>query len=441
MGKYRIYPNKSNTLLEDKPTVNTGENEVTELWYGVSGMSRHILRFDFDDYNAQYALGLVPHITASTTTSTFNMSDVYPVLEKNPYANAESPTLANLDVKVVQQAWDAGRGYDFFGNKTVNDESNWYSATSVAAWSSHGGDYLYTVFTGSVSTGGLNFSGDVTDETQLWDVFTGSNHGLSVQYSSAYEALSANTATVLKYFTENAKTKYKMPYIEVSWDNQVTDQRDEVSSGTTKKLYLYLTQDGNLTNAADVSGATVSFSDGDITGITATTINNPMVGVYYIDMTYPTTGGTGVTFTDSWDVKYETGQLYTTVNQTGLTVDPDTGWATTIAATNNDYKINIPKIATEYTLGARVYLEIQALTKYTSTVNILKNMSYKIELIDGNNRIPFVDWDGVSYTQSENFIVMDTSWLHTGYDYALSFKYTLDGITVFDNNERKFRIK
>ena len=80
MGKYRIYPSKSNTLIEDSPNVNTGENEVMELWYGTSGLTRYLLQFDFDAYNASYALGYVPHATASTWT--FHLENCYPIYEK-----------------------------------------------------------------------------------------------------------------------------------------------------------------------------------------------------------------------------------------------------------------------------------------------------------------------------------------------------------------------
>ena len=47
MGKYRIYPSKSNSIIEGK-RINTGENEVMELWYGSSGIARHLVKVDFD---------------------------------------------------------------------------------------------------------------------------------------------------------------------------------------------------------------------------------------------------------------------------------------------------------------------------------------------------------------------------------------------------------
>ncbi len=438
MGKYRIYPTKSNTIIEGS-RVNTSNNEVMELWYGNEGKTRYLVRFTFDEYNSEYQAGRVPHISAATAT--FHMTNCYPVFEREPYASAESPSAAGLEVKVVQQIWDAGAGYDFYGLNVVRDESNWYSASSTNHWALAGGDYLYTVFSGMVETDSLDFSGDVTVEIELWRAFTGANFGFAVKYTSAYESLSGDTKQVLKYFTENAKTRYKMPYIEFSWDNQVKDERNDVSAGTSKRLYLYLTKNGNLTNANSVSAVTVAFSDSGLTGYTAATIQNPMPGVYYTTLPYPTTGGTGVTFTDSWRVRYEAGQPYATVTQTGSTVATDDGWSTYIDSTIGDYVLSIPNMTHEYTQGDRVFLTVNALTKYTSTPNILKSMDYRIDLIDGNMRIPFVDWEGVSYTQDENFIVIDTNWLLTGYTYSLTFRYTVDGNLVHDSSERKFRIE
>lgn len=437
MAKYRIYPSKSNTLLEGS-RINTSENEVTELWYGNEGIARYLVRFNFDAYNAEYAAGRAPHITAATAT--FHMENCYPIFERAPYTTATSPSAADIEVQVVQQFWDAGAGYDFYGTATVNDESNWYSATSTQPWAAAGGDFLYTVFSGTVEKGRLNFSGDVANEIELWNVFTGDNYGFVVKYAEAYEDLSGSTKTILKYFTENAKTKYKMPYIEMAWDDQVKDERDDVSPGTTKRLYLYCVLNGNLTNAVSVSSVTITYSTTAVTSSSTTSISNPMPGVYYIELTYPTTGATGVTFTDTWRVQYSTGQPYTSVVKTGVTVPVSNGWTTTIGATYSDYIINVPQMASAYPQGTRVYLEVQPVTRYTSTVNILKNMSYKIDLIDGQMRIPFVDWEPVSYSHDENFVTFDTSWMHVGYQYALSFRYTVDGTTVYTPHERKFRI-
>lgn len=434
MGKYRIYPDKSNTLIQDSE-INTAKNEVMELWYGNEGVSRHLIHFDCSDYNAKYALGLLPHITA--TTATFHMDSCYPIFEKDPYSTALPAESSNIDVKVVQQFWNAGVGYDFYGTKTVDGKSNWYSASSTSAWALPGGDFVYTVFSGMVVNPDDSISCDVTDEVELWNTFTGHNYGFVVKFSDDIEELSGETKHILKYYTSNARTTYKLPYIELEWDNQVTDQRDEVCAGSTRRLYLYLKRGGSFANAYDISGVTVEFSD-SATTVTASTIHNPMIGMYYVDLVYPSIGSSGVTFTDKWAVKYESGMTYSIVSQTGLTIPASTVWLNSDSIEGTFYDIEIPNLQQKYTKGDSVYLQINCYTPYTSDKSILKNLEYKIEVLDGDIAIPLVNWDGVSYTTSENFIIVDTSWLHSGYRYMLSVRYTIDGSLASEAVTKKF---
>jgi len=161
MAKYRIYPDKSNTLVEKNPTTNTGLNEVTELWYGDDGIARYFIRFDFSDYETKYAQGLVPHITA--TTATCVLTTCAPIVESGSTA-----TSFDMEVQVVQQDWDQGIGYNLDGTDIVEGFSCWTGATSTDTWAAAGGDFLYQVFSGHVDTMGSSVSLDVTDEVELW---------------------------------------------------------------------------------------------------------------------------------------------------------------------------------------------------------------------------------------------------------------------------------
>jgi len=438
MGKFRIYPDKSNTLIENSE-FNTGKNEVMELQYGVYGIKRHLIHFDFGDYNSKYASGSVPHITGATAT--FNMDSIYPVFERYPYEDAYPAEASQVDIKVIQQFWDAGTGHDFWGKDVVRGKSNWYSASSTSHWALPGGDFLYTVFSGTVENADVNLSCEVTNEIELWNTFTGQNHGFVVKFSDDVEALSASTWHMLKYYTSNANTKYKLPYIELSWDSQIRDERDEVCAGSTNRLYLYLRKNGTFSNANNISGVTVSFGTTGYTTVTASTIHNPVRGIYYVDIPFPSTGATGVSFTDNWVVQYEAGMTYTSILQTGSTVDASAVWQTSDSIDPTRYTIEIPNMIQKYSQGDIVYLQVNCYVPYTNTREIVKNMEYKIDLLDGNIEIPFVDWEGVSYSTTENFIILDTSWLHTDYRYQISVRYTVDGSLSSEAISKKFWIK
>ena len=441
MGRYRIYPSKNTTIIEDSPTINTGENQVMELWYGNSGLTRHLVKFDTDDYTSKYNDGKVPHITASTATTHFY--NCYPIFEEtSEYSSAVHASSVDLILQMVQQDWDEGNGFDFYGLNTNTGYADWYSATSSSAWAAAGGDFLYTVFSGHIDKGTENFSGTVTNEIALWDMFTGNNFGLAIMYSGNHEALSSATRNVLKYYTRHTNTYYK-PYIQLDWDNQVRDERHRIYSGLTNRLYLYIKNNGEFSNANSVSSVTMTFSDDSThTGFTGTGIYNPMPGIYYVNFDCPN-NCTAATITDTWAVQYEDSMPFMNIAQTGTTQTTLSQWTT--GGTSNiinpiDYDISIPGLQSEYYAGAIVYLEINNLTKYTSTKNVVKNMEYKIYLKDGNNKFIMEDWDGVSYTQDDNFIMIDTTWYLTGNTYGLQFRYNTDGSTVYVDQERTFKV-
>lgn len=245
MANFRIYPNKSNTIVEGT-RLNTGKNGVMELWYGNAGRARFLIQFDFSDYNTLYSGGYVPHITA--TTATFNMKNCYPIFERVPYSTALPAEEADVEVKVVQQEWDEGSGHDFYGTASGNGISNWYSATSVQHWAAPGGDFAYTIFSGNVSLGYSDLSVTCTDEIELWNTMTGTNYGFCVKFADSYEDLTGSTKHILKYFTEEARTNWFHPYIELSWSGSSTATGTTTMSGSPNYFVTMTTLDDTYTN-------------------------------------------------------------------------------------------------------------------------------------------------------------------------------------------------
>ena len=143
MGTFRLYPSKSNTIIENSPTINTGQNEVGELWYGEDGVTRHLFKFDDTYYNSYYALGFLPAITA--TTPEFKLKLINPIELDSDQILAES---FDIEVYAVTRDWDEGSGWDF-ENGTAGF-SCWNSATTIQAWTTPGGDYGDLIFSGHV---------------------------------------------------------------------------------------------------------------------------------------------------------------------------------------------------------------------------------------------------------------------------------------------------
>lgn len=437
MAKFRIYPSQNTTLIEGSE-VNTGLNEVMELWYGVDGVSRFLIKFDYSDYMDRYNEGLVPHITG--TSATFNMTILPFTYEDTEYSVAQKATDVDLIVKTVGQNWSEGIGHDFVGVDTIYDEANWYSATTISNWASEGGDYVYEVASGHVGNADTNLSIPISDEVALWETFTGSNYGLAVSYTSAYEGQTGDIKSVLKYYTRHSHT-YNHPYMELEWDNQITDQRDELIAGTTKRIYLYTKKDGTFQNVDDINSVSFTFENPTVSVSPITTIHNPMVGIYYVDFVIPA-NAVGSDFTDVWNVRYESTLDYTTVSQTGtINVASDVWDSSSVDVIDpKQMSISIPTLQEVYTRGDMVYLDVNALQKWTSNTFVLKDMTYSIHLEDGTLKIPFVEDGDVSYTTDSNFIVIDTTWLKENNFYRLSFEYITDGTTFSETFGRKFKI-
>jgi len=446
MGTYRIYPDKSNTLMENRNT-NTGENEVMELWYGEEGITRHLIKFDIDGYKALYQQGFVPHVTA--TTVTFNMKNCYPIFERGNYADAVPATSTDIEVRAMTTDWDSGIGYDFRAPGRVDGYSNWYSSTTLVAWSAHGGDYSGVMCTQTFDKGNEDISCTVSDTSILEEAFTGENNGMIIKFTDAVEALTGETQSILKFFTENAPTTYYSPYIELTWDtDQIQDQRDELSYNLTRRLYLYTRYYDQFAAPADISGVTIEYVHPSYTDefYPASSIITQYPGVYYIEYTGPAAEAGDSTFTDTWHVQFEVGNGWTDVIQDGDLEAGAAQWNTgqTDVLQSVEYNIHMPNLADHYHIGDIIYLDVQVYEPYITSTDsrvVLKNMEYKIRLLDGMSSQIVVDWSNVSYTQDINGFSLSTSWMQAGYDYDIEFRYSVNGaVSKTAEDTFKFRI-
>ena len=145
MGTYRIYPSKSNTIIENSPTTNTGSNEIGELWYGLDGLTRHLFHFDVTEYMNYYALGFVPHITGTTAEL-----KLYLISPTTLASDEEMAKSFDLEIYEADRSWDEGNGYYFAGSDIEAGYSNWNSATTIQEWTSAGGDYSTLILSGHV---------------------------------------------------------------------------------------------------------------------------------------------------------------------------------------------------------------------------------------------------------------------------------------------------
>lgn len=422
--KYRLYPSKDTTIIENTQ-FNSGQNEVMELWYGLNGVTRHLVKFDMSYWIKKIQDNIVPE-DISNVDCTLKMFNCYPTYEEENVVSADIATGVDVEVTDLTSSWDEGSGFDIVATGGDIGVANWYSATTLTPWTSSGGDYSGTShFTQHLDYGYENITGDVSTAVASW--CGGTNNGLMVKYSDATEALTGTVRYLTKFYTKDTHTIF-LPFVEFEWDGDITDQRAEVGYGLTKKLYLFTHKNGSLTNVDDISGVTINYSHPDLSGspttISSGSVVNQYPGVYYVEVTFPSYPGSSgdTTFTDTWNIDYEGSGLYSTISMSGSLDSYLDNWNVNDGTAEKIYDLSLPHLKEEYKMDEIVFLDVDVYERYTSTKHILRDLEYKIDLIDGENRFSMVDWQTVSYTPIGNTIILDFSWFIRDCTYEINFR-------------------
>ena len=111
----RTYIDKDNTIIKDT-TINTGRNEIAELYYGghptATQYTRHLFYFDVTKLQERYNSGElgdlsnVSHVLRMTNTSSFD-KDLIAQKSTNGYQRASS---FDLTLFRINKEWDQGCG-------------------------------------------------------------------------------------------------------------------------------------------------------------------------------------------------------------------------------------------------------------------------------------------------------------------------------------------
>ena len=150
MGIYRTYFDKNNTIVKNSD-VNTGRNQVSELYFG-SSKSRFLFYCSFDEIKALVNSKVINidgdtrHILKIKNTSNFDIKDFLSTSNNLLFGENYRPTSFDLELHEIKQFWDEGTGYDFMPSPTSIPEnkdyalepSNWLKATNVSDFSPSG---------------------------------------------------------------------------------------------------------------------------------------------------------------------------------------------------------------------------------------------------------------------------------------------------------------
>lgn len=453
MGVFRIYPSKSNTISSGVyQNYNSGQNAVTDLWYGGGGtdtaperrnsISRFIIKFDLSELIEKFDLkDINQNLVSSYKLKMTNAIPADRVLEPEYEFDILDKRISSsydLIAFPINKDWDEGRGYDLYkenylvkqyGNPMITGYSNWNSATLSENWDESG---IYSNPTASTAVtqystqhfdlGNENIDMDITGIVNNWLSGGSENFGIAVAYRRDYELLSTDTRYIASFFTEKTNTAFK-PCIEVNYNQSFQDDRLQVTNNRASRLFLYTYSGNNAVNYFSAGTVEIQTLAGApvMTGITPTQMEN---GVYYIDVLM-NSATRGQQYKDVWKAitfvpgvdQQDITQIFTIKDNYYLNNVPQV----------NDYSISIYGIGNNSILSIgethKVFVDLRVNYSSRNQPNTAYDLKYRMVM---NNQVEVIPWTSVNQAVinkcKQNYFVLETGWLLHNQTYSIEFR-------------------
>ena len=467
-----------NAYKSDLSTRGTGSNagyaDVMEVYSiygressGSQELSRILVKFPVTEISSDRTAGNIP---ASGSVNFY-------LRLYNAQHSKTVPESTTLLVSAISQSWQEGVGLDLEGYKDDTDGntgSNWMSASSTAAWTTVGGDYLTSSgfqFSQAFDSGLEDLEVDISDLVEKWIAGTQGNYGVGVRLSSSLEAYfssstgqnsgslihNTNGATTSYYtkrfFTRGSQYFFKRPVIEARWQSATHDDRGNFyyssslapAADNLNTLYLYNYVRGVLQNIPGIGTGNIfvdlysgSANDSEPSGSALLqSVSTPATGGYVSTGIYScsvcmTAAATPLeTLYDVWrgadasPTQYFTGSITPIVHYAAQTVRKPVYY---INITNNRGRYRSNENARFNVFVREKFWSPTIYTVANSTVpaTTIESASYRVyRTLDGFEAIPYGTGSDLhtllSYDVSGNYFDFDMSSLEPGYEYAFKF--------------------
>jgi hypothetical protein len=468
-NKFRIYSEKTNTIASGVYSLfNSGQNAVTDLWYGGGGtdtalerrnsISRFMIKFDLTDFqsklqNKEINQNLVAGYRLKMKNSIPKDKILEPeyefdILNKNISASFD------LICFPINKDWDEGRGYDLSrenylvrqqGNPLITGYSNWDYSTTTTSWDEPG---IYSNPTASTAVtmysiqhfdiGNEDIDMDITPMVNDWLSGGSTNNGLAIAYSRDFELISGDSRYVTSFFTKHTNTAYK-PYIEVTYNQTFKDDRLNVTNNRPCRLFLYTFSGHNPVNFYSASSVSIQTVGGfDVyTGLTPTQIER---GVYYVDI-WMSAATKGQQYKDVWyDVTFSPG--YDKQTYTQIFTIQDNYYFTNTPNVNN-YALTTYGIDNNSILGVDNVIRVFGDLRTNFSTNVPKNsydLQYRLVMNHQDEIVPWTSFNQAVLNKClSNYFVLDTHWLLTNQTYEIQTRMSEMGTVRVLPETIKFR--
>lgn len=464
MSILRSYIDKNNTIISNSYT-NTGRNPVIELNFGASdfvvpnyGFSRLLFNLDLSLLVENIQSGIISTGCTSTMTHTLKMTNTSSFDNEllNSFMSNERKRATSFDLILFRipqtsgdtgnpQQWDEGVGYDYNDfNITKNSSlggmtpltyvdsrsfstrpSNWYQTTTIGQWSEPG---LYN----NKNQGLVNFSEltiidrqhfelgnedinmDMTDEINgiLNGTITGVT-GWGIAYLPQIENISGLTESYsVAFFSRYTQTFYQ-PYLLTTYDDYIKDDRNVFLKNQINKLYLYVYQNGNLTNLDNTPLVTIQDRNNvAIGGMTNLPTCLKTKGVYEVSVPNGfTTSPTPCQYFDVWSNLTVNGQPIPNITNQFTLKQYSAGIQIGVKSKEpvkfgfDFYGI----LQNEQILNTDIRKIGVTVKKAYTGQELLENISafYRVYVKEGTTEVQVQDWTPINRTPNEYYFIFD----------------------------------
>ena len=437
----KTYLDKTNTIVYNS-LVNTGQNPVCELYYG-DGFTRVLLHFDTSKISA-----LIDDKTFADTTKLKHILKLkncwgLQTIDSRSVFNSGKDTVkertSSFDLYLIRipELWDAGVGNEFTKDGFITKQpslsynaSNWFNSGTEKPWYNGNGVLSEISSTDIIAIqhfdiGNEDIEIDLTDEIN--NILSGNtdNNGFMLKFVDQLEQTTMNKAQYVGFFTQNSNTFFK-PFIESTYDDVISDDRNDFYLDKDNKLYFYSIIGGHLTNLDQLPTCSISEEE--------KVVYQASKGVYYIELNLSSQAVqenemiydiwsniifNHITFNDvELDFVTKTSSNYFDFGNSKIETKK---YTTNIFGINNDQKVD---------RGQRIKIGVQAREEFTINKSInSNNMEIRIYVKEVDKQFDVISWDKIEKGSTENYYMLDT-------DSLLPNKYYID-IKMNVNNEIK----
>ena len=450
----KTFPTKLNTIVYNS-TINTGKNPVCELYYG-DGYSRILIYFDTTKITSLVNNKTFTDITKLKHVLKLNncwgiQSEAHNVLFNSGKDTPKERT-SSFDIQLIRlpEPFDSGSGNDFtidnFLTKTSvlsTNASNWFNSTTESPWLEGNGAISATTVNNTIATQHFDYGNedieiDITNEIN--SIISGgtNNYGFLLKFPDLLENTATEYVQYVGFFTQNSNLGIFNPNIETTYDNKISDDRNNFYLDKNNKLYFYSIIGGKLTNLDILPTCNVEASP--------YAVKQATVRVYYVEVNLSTADYqpntmlydiwsnivyNGVTFNDvELDFVTKANTEYFNFGN-NVKLEPKR-YIPNVYGINNGQKLNLNSDV--------IKLGVQVREQYVTNKNIITDsVQYRIYSKSGEKEITVIDYNNVEKTATDMYFMLDIESLSVN-KYFIDLKVNIGDEIITHKNILHFEI-